>query len=402
MLPKITEYLAAALSGTQYPEPDWSDLEWRIARAVAVIHGVSPLLSQRLSWTGPPGWRTFLDNQRVHTARRYGRMAALLAKIDGLAVQENIAFIPLKGEALHAIGLYAAGDRPMADIDLLVRHRDLGPMSRVLTELGYRPLSITADEHVLVPVDRPPLSHLGEHADNGITIELHAKIDRPMPVRVVDITAQLWPLASRPGRNDYPSLAALMGHLLMHAAVNMQMRILRMLQLHDIALLAPRLSASDWSELLAPGDGRAASWWAMPPLLLTQHYYPGAIPAAAIDSVKPGCSALLRFVAPRLRLSGVSASNMRRSVFPALSWAGSLPEAVNFVGNRLQSGLQALRGNTTIRAATELQPWITRSHRRRVLEVLMGRPRPETLSVITAALDSDPSLAPVQGQPKAA
>jgi hypothetical protein len=402
VLPNITEYLAAALSGTECSEPDWSDLEWRIARAVAVIHGVSPLLSQRLSWIGPPGWRTFLDNQRTHTASRYSRMAALLARIHGLALQEDVPFVPLKGEALHAIGIYAAGDRPMADVDLLVRHSDLGPMSRILTGLGYRPLSITADEHVLVPVDQPAPSHRGEHADNGITIELHAKIDRPMPVRMVDITAQLWPSAPRPGRNSYPSVAALMGHLLMHAAVNMQMRILRMLQLHDIALLAPRLSSTDWKELLLRGDGRTTSWWAMPPLQLTQHYYPGVIPAAAIDSVKSACSPLLRFVAPRFRLSGVSASNMSRSVFPALSWVGSVPEAVNCVGNRLQSGMRALRGNTTIRAATELEPWITRSHRRRLLEVLLGRPRPETLLVIKAALDGDQSLARDQAQPEAA
>jgi Uncharacterised nucleotidyltransferase len=402
MLPKITEYLAAALSGANSPQPDWSDLEWRIARAVAAIHGISPLLSQRLRWTGPPGWRTFLEGQRGHTARRYWRMASLLAKIDHLAAQMDIAFVPLKGEALHAIGLYAAGERPMADIDLLVKRHDLVPMSRAIMQLGYHPLSIAADEHVLAPVDRPAPSRLGEHADNGITIELHTKIGRPMPVRTVDITAQVWPLTPRPGRNDYSSFAALMRHLLIHAAVDMQGRMLRMLQLHDIALLAPRLSSADWTEVLTPGDGHADSWWAMPPLQLTAHYYPGVIPAAAIDSAKSCCPALLRLMSPRFRLSSVSASNLRGSVFPALTWVRSLPEAVNCVSHRLHGGIKAVRGEPPIKEATALQPWITRSHRRRLLEVLLGRPRPATLTVVFAALEREPGSAPEQAQPKVA
>jgi putative nucleotidyltransferase-like protein len=401
-LRNITESLAAALAGARDPEPDWSDLEWGIARAVAVIHGISPLLSKHLGWRGPPGWRDFLEGQWAHTAGRYRRMASLVASIDALAAQAAIAFIPLKGEALHAIGLYAAGDRPMADIDLLLAPADLAPMARMLTGLGYRPICATADECVLVPADRPALNHFGEHTDNGITIELHAKIGRPMPVRSVDITAQLWPAAPRPGRNEYPSLSALMSHLLLHAAVNMQMRILRMLQLHDIALLAPRLSAADWNELLHPGGEPTGCWWAMPPLQLTARYYPGSIPAAAIEDTRTGCAALLRFVAPRLRVSDVSASNVRRATFPALSWVGSLPEAVSCVSARLQSGVRALRGDTAMPQATELQPWITPSHRRRVLEVLLGRPRPEALRVVAAALDSELAVAPAQARRNAA
>ncbi len=279
VLPVVTEYLATALSGEGASEPDWTDLEWRIARAVAVIHGISPLLSRRLTWSGPAGWQGFLADQRAQTASRYLRMTELLARIDDLASSRDIAFVPLKGEALHAIGLYTAGDRPMADIDLLLRPSQLAPMGHALSRLGYQTLSSTAAEQVLVPIDRPAPSPLGERADQGITIELHTRIDRPMPVRIVDITAHLWPAMPRPGRNDYPSLGSLMRHLLMHAAVNMQIRILRMLQLHDIALLAPRLSDSDWHAALTPGDGRALSWWALPPLQLTSALLPGRYPA---------------------------------------------------------------------------------------------------------------------------
>ena len=395
MLRGITEYFAATLSGAADGEPDWSDVEWRVARAVTVLHGVSPLLSRQLNWTGPPGWREFLESQRTHTANRYQRMSALLINIDTRAAQAGIAFVPLKGEALHSMGLYAPGDRPMADLDLLVRPGDLQLMNGLLTKLGYRAVKATADEHVLVPADKPPCTHLAEHADNGITIEVHAAISRTMPVRLVDITAQLWPSAPQAGRNGYPSLATLLGHLLMHVAVNMQMRIVRMLQLHDIALLAPRLSTADWEELLASGNGHAPPWWALPPLRLVQRYYPQSIPEGVIAAAEPGCPALLRFSASRLRLTDVSASNLRRAVFPGLSWAGSLPEAFGCLAKRVQRGTQALTGSAAITNATELEPWITPSHRRRLFDVLRGRPRPETLLIVEAALQGNLSLASI-------
>lgn len=401
-LPSITEYLASALSGATDREPAWSELEWRIARAVAVIHGISPLLSRHLRWVGDPGWRAFLEEQRTHTAVRFRRMSTLLDNVNVQAARANIACVPLKGAALHALNLYQAGERPMADIDLLVKAHDLPGMNRLLVDLGYRAISLTTDEHVLVPVDGPQQPQLAEHADNGITIEVHTKISQSMPVRQVDITAGLWTTTPRPGCNDYPSLAALMGHLLMHVAVNMQVRIVRMIQLQDIALLAPRLSAVDWSELLSPTDGRIAPWWTVPPLHLMRRYFPGAIPPAAIEAIKRACPALLRIAAPRLRLADVSVTNSHRPVFPALMWTSSLPEALHWMGGRLTRGLQAMSGSTELPEATEIKPWITRPHRRRALELLLRRPRPETLMMVTAALGGQPPFASSYEQPNAA
>ena len=401
-LPSITEYLASALSGATDREPEWTELEWRIARAVAVIHGISPLLSRRLRWVGNPGWRAFLEEQRTHTAVRFGRMSTLLDIINVQAVRANIAFVPLKGAALHTLKLYEAGERPMADIDLLVKPHDLAGMNRLLVALGYRAISVTADEHVLVPVDGPPRPQLAEHADNGITIEVHTKISQSMPVRQVDITAGLWTMTPRPGCNDYPSLAALMRHLLMHVAVNMQVRIVRMLQLQDIALLAPRLTAADWSGLLSPNDGRVAPWWAMPPLHLMRRYFPSAIPPTAIEAVKRACPMFLRIAAPRLRLADVSVANSRRPVFPALIWSNSPSEALYWMGGRLTRGLRAMSGSSGLPEATEIMPWITRPHRRRALELLLRRPRPETLMMVTAALAGDPPFTSSYEPPNAA
>jgi len=401
MLPKVTERLAFAVAGQLDAVPIWDAHEWRIARAVAVIHGISPLLAGRQKWQAPEGWQNFLQAQRSHTAARYARMAALLEDIDYRAVREGLAFLPLKGAALHRLELYSPGDRPMADIDLLVRPEQLGSMSRLLEELGYRSVAASSGGEVLVPRDQPP-PRLSEHRDNGITIELHTTISHAMPMRLVDITATLWPKHPRLGRNHYGSLAALMGHLLMHAAVNMQVRTVRMIQLHDMALLAPQISVADWSSLLTPADGSAAPWWAMPPLQLLRRYYPDALPAATIDRVAAACPALLRAAARRQKLADVSVSNPRRALFPALLWAGSMPEACRFMSRRIRHGSRALRGRPGLPEASEIQPWIVRSHRRRALDVFLRRPRPETVMMLTAALASDPSFAADYEQPSVA
>ncbi len=391
ILTTITEVLAAAVAGGIDCPTSWNAPEWRIARAVAVIHGVSPLLAGCSNWQAPPGWQDFLLDQRNHTASRCVRMFSLLERIDSEAAQAGIAYVPLKGAALHTLGLYRPGDRPMADIDLLVKPRYLHAMSQLLVRLGYRTMSMTPEEHVLIPVDRPPV-RLSEHADNGITIELHTQISRHMPMRLVDITASLWPAHPRAGRNDYPSRGALMGHLLMHAAVNMQIRRVRMIQLHDMALLAPRLTAADWASLIKPTDGRAPPWWAVPPLYLLRRYYPSALPAGTIAGLAGKCPLLLRLTASRRRITEVSMSNPHRALFPALFWSASLTEACRFLSLRLKHGTRALSADGSVYAASELHPWIERSARRRAIDVLLRRPRPETVMMVAAALSNDPAF----------
>jgi len=126
-LRKITERLAAELALPSDTAPDWSELEWKLARGVAAIHGVSSLLASALEWDGPPGWKLFLAAQRVQVAARHQRIEALLSQLDSRSREESVALMALKGAALHSLGLYRAGERPMADRP--GRRRPRGPPS---------------------------------------------------------------------------------------------------------------------------------------------------------------------------------------------------------------------------------------------------------------------------------
>src|SRR3546814_1946492 len=135
-LHRATEALAMELAHPGQATPDWDSLHWRLASAAAAAHGVSPLLSGRCRWQYPP-WQRFLHEQHAHVEHRQRRIVTLLERIDADARAAGLAVVPLKGVALHALGLYAPGERPMADIDLLVRDGGAGMAGAMLQGLGY-------------------------------------------------------------------------------------------------------------------------------------------------------------------------------------------------------------------------------------------------------------------------
>lgn len=389
-LRRTTEALAAELAKPGGPLPAWNDLEWRLARAAAAAHGVAPLLSRRSAWRHP-GWRRFLASQREHVEHRHYRIAALLEHIDAGARATGLAITALKGAALHAMDLYAPGDRPMADIDLLVCEGDAGRARKLLRDLGYVESFVQWKHRVFKPVGSSPVAGLGEHRNTPINIELHTRIQERLPVTAVDITGQIRPAAAQPGLNPYPSTGALMSHLLLHAAGNICGRSLRLLHLHDLSLLAARMLPGDWERLQDTASGEAP-WWALPPLHLTACYYPGAVPEYVIERVRRDCPLLLRAMTRRKTLTRVSCSNLWLHALPGLEWSRSPREAGRYLRNRFCPTEESIRERADM-VRTQLwlqgQNWVTASHRRRILTRLTRPvPRMDTLYVVRAALES--------------
>jgi hypothetical protein len=396
-LRRTTEALAAelALARPGGATPQWSDLEWRLASAAAVAHGVSPLLDRFSTWQHPQ-WRRFLASQREHVEHRHQRIVALLERIDAGARSGGLAVVPLKGSALHALGLYAPGDRPMADIDLLVRDGDTALAIRLLRELGYVESFAQWKHRVFKPARGEPFAGLGEHRDTPVNIELHTRIQERLPVSAVDITERIYPLEPRPGLNDYPSSGALMSHLLLHAAGNICGRSLRLLHLNDISLLATRMVASDWNVLwdTHPTD---PPWWALPPLRLVARYYRNAIPEPVLARIDHGCPALLRTIARRQTLTQVSCSELWLHALASIEWSRSVREVGRYVRARVRPSPEAIQERSDM-ARTQLwlqdQSWVTMKHGRRMLTMLTRPvPRMDTLYVVRAALEA-PACAP--------
>ncbi|HEY4294044.1 nucleotidyltransferase family protein [Luteibacter sp.] len=376
--------LALALPGTDMPR--WTELEWRLATAAAVAHGISPLLCRFSTWQRP-AWRRFLVEQRGHVAQRHERIATLLQHIDAAARTAGLPLMALKGAALHALGLYAPGDRPMADIDLLVDEVHADATAGLLASLGYEASFAQWKHRVFKPAGVVPVTGLGEHRDTPVNIELHTRIHERLPVATVDITAQVRSHEAPPGINAYPSMGALMSHLLLHAAGNICGRSLRLIHLNDIALLASRMAPADW-EPLWEAD---APWWALPPLGLVARYYQGAVPKAVLARLERDCPPLLRAFARRQTLTSLSCSNLWLNALPGLEWSRSPGDAVRYLKNRLRPTQESVKERADMvrtQAWLQGQDWVTLGHRRRLLTWLTRPvPRMDTLYVVRKALE---------------
>lgn len=394
-LRKTTEQLACEVVCPTAHAPDWSDFEWRIATAVAALQGISVLLAHGLRWRGPELWEAFLAEQQRHGVLRQQRIAELLNRIDRAAVQAGIALVALKGSALDRLGIYRRGERPMGDIDLLVRSEDFAPTGRLLKTLHYAEELSTWRNQTFVPESAPAWTGFGEHDDNAIKIELHTRIVERLPAFDTDITALEFPQQAHAGLNPYLSTAALMRHLILHAAGNIRARALRFIQLHDIALLSARLSSSNWEELLTEGAGARGLWWALPPLMLTARYYPEAIPQSIIDRLEKGCPSLLRRASRNHRLVDVSWSQIRIQAFPGVEWSRSPAEALKFMASRVfpdRETLSLLRHSATTQAWASGTPWYGLSHLARILRWVFSQPpRVQTMHSVRLALEYRPS-----------
>jgi hypothetical protein len=386
-LRKTTEELAHELAHPTDRVPDWSEFEWVIARAVATLHGVSPLLAGTLRWEGPADWNEFLRSQRAHTVARHSRILELLRLIDGRARDAGLSVIALKGAELHTTGLYEPGERPMADIDLLVRGEDCTRATRMLESLGFHESLSTWRDRTFVPNDDRAPCGFGEHADNYLKIELHERIQEALPVEIVDISAWLLPLQPHPGLNRYPSRAALLMHLLLHAAGAMVSRTLRLLHLNDLALLSAHMTDSDWDEAL--GYARD-SWWALPPLQLMARYYPTAAPARILAVLSDRCPRMLERISRRQTLSDVSLSCMWIQAFPGIAWSRSVFKAARYITRRVAPGAEMLeiRGRLAkTEVAQSASKWHRLSQGRRMLRWVISRQtRSHTLHAVRMAL----------------
>lgn len=401
-----TERLAAELAAPGAEAPDWTPFEWRAAMAVAAMHGISALLAGRLRWHGPASWTSFLAEQKEQGLLRQQRTQQLLAGIDAAARQAQIPLLALKGSALLDLALYSPGERPMSDIDLLSREQDLAASGRLIQALGYEE-GMTMWKHIeYQPIGTAKDRAFGEHIGNPIKIELHGRIMERLPLRNVAITAQVFPPSAHPGLNPYPSLAALMRHLLLHAAGNMCFQSMRLIHLHDIAALAGRLQTSDWDELMQPGEDGQKPWWILPPLALVDRYFAGRIPAQLLSHAALRCPPLLRWVSKRHRIVDISLSKLSIPMLPGVAWSRSTTEAFAWALNRLYPGRQTVAAYKKAALGEHIPTvtgWAQLSRWQKGLRILTrSSPRPQTMYSVQRALSYRPASSPYKASSKAA
>jgi Uncharacterised nucleotidyltransferase len=390
-LRKTTERLACDIARPGGTTPEWNEFEWCIATAVASLHGISGILADTLKWAGPDYWQTYLAEQKAQSILREQRIDLLLHAIDALARANGIPIVALKGATLIRQNLYRPGQRPMGDLDFLVRPEHLSACAALLQQVGYEDAFTSQRHRVLAPAAKGPVVELGEHVNSPVKIELHEAIAEPLPFQPVDITDRVWPATASAGLNSYPSIASQMRHLLLHAAGNMRARAARLIQFHDIALLGRGMQEGDWLELIGDDMGVPSSWWMLPPLQLTASYYTGVVPPAVVATLEQHCSRTLRRAIKRHRLTDISWSQIRIQAFPGIEWSRSKIETLQFMKSRIWPNRKVL--NELRQRAAEIPqfsriPWYGQSHMTRIVRWIFSQPpRVQTMLSVRAACE---------------
>jgi hypothetical protein len=385
-----TERLAHELAQPVGAAPEWSEFEWRAARAAAAIHGVGPLLASILKWSGPAGWQSFLADQRAHTQERHRRLEELAQHIGNRAREAGIPMVALKGAALHDMGFYISGERPMADLDFLVEELDMGPATALLEARGFR-VKLDYWRNRVFELDGTTARGLGEHRDNPIKVELHWRIREQLPLEFADISQVIYPRSPRPGLNPYPSLPALLMHLVLHAAGAMAHGEVRLLHLHDLALVSRRMQPADWETILRQGEsGCQAPWWFLPPLQLAQHYYSGIVPISTLSELQRSCPPRLRRYTQHHSLTDFSLSSVWIRALPGIEWSRSLAESAKYMVQRMRPDADARKVR---QHDAENAPWIVNSRWRgvsqtsRIMRWMTSRPtKAATMYVVRETL----------------
>jgi hypothetical protein len=390
-LRRTTEQLAHELHRSSASPPEWREYEWRIAQAASAIHGIAPILATRLAWRGPDRWRDFLEQQHEHTRRRHRGITDMLARLDAGARSRGIAIAALKGAALHSLGIYAPGERPMSDIDVLVHPDARHEAVRLIESFDYVFSHETWKHVVFEPRGSRAQPSIGEHCDNPIKIELHMAIAEMFPIERCDVSELVLPNAETPGLSFYRTNGALMAHLLLHAAGAMAMHSLRAIHLNDLACLARAMTRSDWDEVTALAQSDKF-WWCLPVLTVARRYFPDSIPKYVIEDAERVCTWPLRAACIRRSLTDVSLSDLRIRAFPGIEWSRSPLTASRYIRSRLwptreTRALRAQYGKFQSLGADS--PWVRSSQLARMRRWIAGRPlRVETMASVRSAFTS--------------
>lgn len=362
--------------------PDWNDFEWGVARAVCALQGISGLLKTRLRWTGPDHWQQFLDDQRFHLLRRHEQIGELLARLHTGLREAGVPGVALKGSALHALGIHAPGERPQADIDLLVDPRHLPACGKALARLDYELLFATRRHEVYAPVNRQSPRPFAEHSDNPLKIEVHTSVSETLPVETVDITHGILADGMPAGINPYPNPGALLRHVSLHAAGAMRANASRFMQVLDVAQLARRMNAADWRDL--------RDWWLFPPLSLAARHLPGSVPAPVLAELASICPRRLRQRYETVSLYEVTWSNLRIAALPGAEWSRTLRDRLRFARSRIWPDRTSLDELDTTRLSQPRlmqERWYGVSHLERIARWVFGHPpRVQTISAVAEAL----------------
>jgi putative nucleotidyltransferase-like protein len=151
-----------------------TNCDWPALLELADAHGVTTLLAQRLHAFDvlvPASFQhQLLEMQRAHVLSALALIVEMI-RIQAKFIEADLQTLVLKGPALS---LQAYGDatvRQYGDVDLLVRHDDIGRATQLLIEAGFHPTVPVA----AVTAERIPGEYQFSRPNTKVIVELHTE-----------------------------------------------------------------------------------------------------------------------------------------------------------------------------------------------------------------------------------
>lgn len=269
----------------------WSDREWKIAKAVMIVHGMGPtlgyLLNQQCDHPDlPQTINDYLRSQFKENKKRIQMITTANQQIGELLEQNGIRSVGFKGLTL-ANQLYPdIAMRPMADIDIYTGQQDKDKLTQVLSQLQFQPHVITPEGMTLyqqgwsepenvnwqgasIAADDDSIWYQGESCKLPFSIDVHFS----MKQGIQEFRYDLEPMFHQALASDQKlSPEQTYIHLLLHASKHFRCRCARWIQLYDLFLLQQKLTINE-QEVLAQAKAGNFCHLLLWPLILTRKIF---------------------------------------------------------------------------------------------------------------------------------
>ncbi len=315
-LAAVTNVLARWLPGgiDDSAVANWSAAEWEAAEWVVYWQNALPWLAARIEETSiavPEVVYGRLQALNTASRERTRRMLAACNEILEAFRQAGIDVVLLKGAVLSPIYYPDPLQRPLADLDLLIRPNDVSASRELmLKQLGYRYYSRSAEDEVYLRGERKENIWA---PDNVHPVEVHFTLREEYAGIGYELAEIMWRESQeRPYWQDtvarIPNPAALLLHVCAHTTSDWLIQRGRLMHIDDIRKLCAQMQPDAWqkfSQMIQPGTAR----FIYPALAFVAKYTPLPVPAFTNDSLRENCPPALLTWLEQVDLADASESN---------------------------------------------------------------------------------------------
>ena len=298
-----------AISRLDFSNPQvFEGLDWPYLLELAYREGMAPLVHHTLASTG-------LAARGDTQARRFSYLYNLTRRHNaGAAEQLREALLRLESEGIEAIVLKGAalmgrvypdpGLRPFADIDILVRDRNISRAHQVLVDLGYglnyqgKPITAPSQTDLTY---RSARQYFRRDA-NYLSIDLYWRLAR-YPYLVPLDYEDLWRRAQRVTLSGTPALVLSTEDAVLHHSLDFTLGLVygqpELKSLRDIAEIAHRQDV-DWDALASRAGRTALAAPIYCTCALAREMLGAPVPQGAPEAMYPGAARRKSWVLGRL------------------------------------------------------------------------------------------------------